>query len=41
MKAQDQFDAGLAALGALPDDGYGAMIRRGLTGLQERLTSQP
>lgn len=38
-KALDQLDAGLAALGALPDDGYGDMIRRGLTGLQKRLTS--
>ncbi len=40
-QAQDQLAAGLAALSALPDDGYGAMIRRGLTGLQERLASQP
>ncbi len=27
-QAQDQLDAGLAADSALPDDGYGAMIRR-------------
>ncbi len=39
--ARDQLAAGLAALRALPDDGYGAMIRRGLTGLQERLANQP
>lgn len=40
-QARDQLDAGLAALSTLPDDGYGAMIRRGLTGLQERLAAQP
>ena len=40
-QARDQLAAGLAALSALPDDGYGTMIRRGLTGLQERLTSHP
>ncbi len=39
--AHDQLVAGLAALDALPDDGYGAMIRRGLTGLGERLDGQP
>lgn len=36
-KARAQLQAGLAAAGELPDDGYRAMIRRGLTGLQERL----
>ncbi len=40
-QARDQLAAGLAALSALPDDGYGAMIRRGLTGLQERLAGPP
>jgi len=40
-QARDQLAAGPAALSALPDDGYGAMIRRGLTGLQERLANQP
>lgn len=39
-EATDQLDAGLAACSALPDDGYGAMIRRGLTGLQERLATR-
>ncbi len=29
--------AGLAALDGLADDGYGAMVRRGLRGLQQRL----
>jgi hypothetical protein len=36
--AQEQLTAGLAALDALPDDGYGAMIRGGLARLQHRLT---
>jgi hypothetical protein len=36
--AQEQLTAGIAALDAVPDDGYGAMIRGGLIGLQERLT---
>ncbi|WP_246136598.1 hypothetical protein [Leekyejoonella antrihumi] len=40
-QARDQLNAGLAALSALPTDGYGAMICRGLTGLQERLTTSP
>ena len=40
-QARIQLAAGLAALSALPDDGYGAMIRRGLTGLHERLAGQP
>lgn len=31
-------DAGLAAADSLPDDGYGATIRRELDGLKERLT---
>lgn len=35
--ARAQLDAGLAAVGSLPDDGYAAMIRGGLTRLQERL----
>lgn len=39
-EAQEQLNVGLATLSALPDDGYGAMIRRGLTGLQERLAAQ-
>jgi hypothetical protein len=38
--AHAQLAAGIAALDALPDDPYGAMIRRGLTGLQQRLTDQ-
>ena len=36
--AKQQLTAALDALDVLPDDGYGAMIRGGLTGLQERLT---
>lgn len=39
--ARDQLAAGLAALDSLPDSGYGAMIRRGLTGLEQRLADQP
>lgn len=39
-QARDQLAAGLAALDALPEDGYGAMIRRGLTGLEERLAGE-
>ncbi len=35
--AQKQLAAGLAHTDALSDDGYGAMIRKGLTGLQERI----
>lgn len=40
LRAQDQLEAGLAARSALPDDGYGAMLRGGLAGLQERLASR-
>jgi hypothetical protein len=36
--AREQLTAGIAALDALPDDGYGAMIRGGLIGLHQRLT---
>jgi len=36
--AREQLTAGIAALNALPDDGYGAMIRGGLIGLHKRLT---
>lgn len=39
--AREQLAAGLAALTALPHDDYGAMIRRGLIGLQQRLADQP
>ncbi len=39
-EAQEHLNAGVAALSALPDDGYSAMIRRGLTGLQERLAAK-
>lgn len=35
--ARRELDAGLAAAGALGDDGYGALIRQGLAGLAERL----
>ena len=35
--ARRHLDLGLAAVGALGEDGYGAMIRRGLDGLAERL----
>ncbi len=38
--ARRHLDLGLAAVGALGDDGYGAMIRRGLQGLADRL-AQP
>ena len=37
-EARSQLDAGLAAVDALGDDGYGAMIRGGLERLAERLT---
>lgn len=40
-EARDQLNGGLAALSALPDDGYGAMVRRGLTGLEERISTRP
>jgi hypothetical protein len=35
--ARDHLDLGLAAVDALPDDGYGRMIRAGLERLGERL----
>lgn len=35
--ARRHLDLGLAAAAALPDDGYGAMIRGGLEGLAQRL----
>jgi hypothetical protein len=35
--ARRHLGLGLAAVGALPDDGYGAMIRGGLEGLAQRL----
>ena len=38
--ARTQLEAGLAALDALPDDGYGALVRRGLAGLQQRLAER-
>lgn len=40
-QARDQLSSGLAALSALPADGYGAMIRQGLADLQDRLANQP
>lgn len=36
-QASDQLEAGLAAVDALGDDGYGAMVRSGLDGLRERV----
>jgi hypothetical protein len=39
--AHEQLAAGIAALDALPDDGYGAMIRGGLGRLRQRLADQP
>ena len=36
-EARTQLDTGLAAVDALGDDGYGAMIRGGLERLAERL----
>ena len=36
-EARSQLDAGLAAVDALGDDGYGAMLRGGLERLAERL----
>ena len=38
--ARRELDAGLASVGALGDDGYSAMIRKGLEGLGERLSEQ-
>lgn len=35
--ASEQVAAGLAACGALPDDGYGALVRRGLDRLADRV----
>ena len=37
--ARTQLRAGLAGIDALPDDGYAAMVRNGLAGLQQRLTA--
>lgn len=37
--AADQLRAGLASLGALPDDGYGRIIRDGLAGLESRIAA--
>ena len=36
--ARQELDAGLACVGALGDDGYSAMIRKGLSGLEDRLS---
>jgi tetratricopeptide (TPR) repeat protein len=36
-EARRHLDQGLAAATALGDDGYGAMVRRGLSGLADRL----
>lgn len=36
-RAREQLDRGRAAAGALAEDGYGTMIRRGLDGLGARL----
>lgn len=36
-QARQHLEAGLAAVGALPDDGYGHMIRGGLERLSQRL----
>jgi hypothetical protein len=38
--ARQELDAGLASVGALGDDGYSAMIRKGLSGLEVRLSEQ-
>jgi len=38
--ARQQLVAGLASVGALGEDGYSAMIRKGLSGLEERLSEQ-
>ncbi|MEO7448944.1 MAG: hypothetical protein ABI336_11790 [Humibacillus sp.] len=37
--AKRQLDAGLAARDALPDDGYGALVRKGLAGLAQRIVA--
>jgi hypothetical protein len=39
--AQEQVTAGIAALDALPDDGYGAMIRGGLTRSKNASEARP
>ena len=39
-QAREQLAAGLAALSSLPETEYGAMIRRGLAGLQDRLADK-
>ncbi|MGY1809361.1 hypothetical protein ACI8AF_18500 [Blastococcus sp. SYSU D00669] len=39
--ARHHLERGLAAAGALPDDGYGAVIRGGLDGLAARLEVTP
>ena len=38
-EAADQLQMGQAAVGLLPDDGYGRMIREGLDRLEERLAT--
>ena len=38
--ARRELEAGLASVGALGDDGYSAMIRGGLSGLEERLSER-
>jgi hypothetical protein len=38
-EAADQLQMGRAAVGLLPDDGYGRMIREGLDRLEERLAT--
>lgn len=37
--ARRELDAGLACMGSLGDDGYGAMISNGLRGLEQRVTA--
>ena len=39
VEATEQLRQGQEAVGALPDDGYGRMIREGLARLEERLTA--
>jgi hypothetical protein len=38
VAARRELEAGLACVGALGDDGYGALVRKGLAGLEARLT---
>ncbi|HET7899930.1 MAG TPA: hypothetical protein VFL59_02005 [Candidatus Nanopelagicales bacterium] len=38
--ARQQLDAGIAAAGALGDDGYGDLVRKGLDGLAQRLAER-